>query len=689
MKIILAESAGFCYGVRRAVLSAERISKDDIGPIYCLGEIIHNTEVIDSLKQIGIKFVDSISEIKDNSNVIIRAHGESKDINDELIKKNVIINDATCPYVKKIQHLVDEKFMEGYKIIIIGDKNHPEVIGINGWCENSAVIVNSKEEAESLNDDLGKICVIAQTTITFEKWKLIVDILNKKYENILQFNTICNATSERQNEGINIAKTADIMFVIGDNESSNTQKLYEVCSKYCPNTYKINTAQDIPNINYSNVRVIGITAGASTPDWIIKEVKKVMDEINKNDVELSFEEALEQSMKKVQSGQVMKGTIFGYNNTEVFVDLGFKMDGIIPMEEFIEDPDFNPETSLKKGQEIDAYVVRVSDIDGITLSKRRVDAIKNIDIIEKYYREKTPIKAKITEIVKGGIIAYFGGVRIFIPGSQVSDRYVEDLGKYLSEEVEFLIIEFNKEKKKIVGSVKLMKNKEKSRLSIDFWANVEVGKTYQGKVKSFIDPGAFIDLGGVDGFAHISELSWEKGKHPSEVLNIGDTVEVRIKSIDKDNKKVALSYKKPEDNPLLAAYNKYNIDDVVKCTIKRILPFGLFAELEKGVEGFIHISQISDFRLSKPSDVVSVDQEVEAKIIEKDEKTKKINLSIKAINPINPAKKETEQTADSDDSEKIPTSHVEEMTVTLGDMINNEANKENLEVNNEGDQASE
>ncbi|HZK70026.1 MAG TPA: bifunctional 4-hydroxy-3-methylbut-2-enyl diphosphate reductase/30S ribosomal protein S1 [Clostridia bacterium] len=676
MKIVLAKSAGFCFGVEKAVLAAETIiSSKNNECIYCLGEIIHNDEVIDRLKQTGIKFVESISQIEDNSNVIIRAHGEGPDIYDELLKKNVIINDATCPYVKKIQHLVYDKHKEGYQIIIIGDMNHPEVIGINGWCENSAIIINSKEEAETVHDELSKICVIAQTTITFEKWKLIVDILNKKYENTLQFNTICNATAERQNEGIEIARSADIMFVIGGTESSNTQKLFEVCKRYCQKTYKISTAKDIPNIDFSSVRVIGITAGASTPDWIIKEVKKVMDEISKNDTELSFEEALEQSMKKVQSGQVTKGTIFGFNNSEVFVDLGFKTDGIIPMEEFVEDPDFNPETSLKKGQEVEVYVVRVSDIDGITLSKRKVDAIKNIDIIEKYYKEKTPVKAKITEIVKGGIIAYFGGVRIFIPGSQVSDHYVEDLGKYLSEELEFLIIEFNKEKKKIIGSVKMMKNREKSRLSNDFWANVEVGKTYQGKVKSFIDPGAFIDLGGVDGFAHISELTWEKDKRPADVLTIGDTVEVRIKSIDKDNKKVALRYKKLEDNPLLAAYNKYNIEDVVECTIKRILPFGLFVELEKGVEGFVHISQISDFRIAKPSDVVSVDQKVEAKIIEKYEKTKKINLSIKAVNPINPSKKETDAADTKEKEEIIPTSHVEEMTVTLGDMVNNEDNK--------------
>ncbi|NLM10269.1 MAG: bifunctional 4-hydroxy-3-methylbut-2-enyl diphosphate reductase/30S ribosomal protein S1 [Clostridiaceae bacterium] len=669
-KIILAKTAGFCFGVDNAVKLAFRTLIESPDNTYTLGEIIHNRQVLERLGNEGIKVIQSPSQLEGSEHVVIRAHGIGEDVYKELINRNAVIHDATCPYVKRIHNLVRQKYADRCTIIIVGDKNHPEVIGINGWCENKAYVVSSTEEVEALPDFPNCVCVFAQTTMKPEKYDEIYEFIKKKFAITMKFDTICSATEKRQREAREISGTVDMMIVIGGSNSSNTQKLYEICSENCPLTYKIETVAELPPLDIKNINTIGITAGASTPDWVIKEVIETMEEImNKQENEMSFKEAFEESeVNSLRAGEVVKGRIIGYNTSEVFVDLGYKADGTISMEEFLDDPDFDPEKDLKEGDEILAYIIKVNDGEGnVSLSKKRVDLILGMEEIEEAFNEKKPLEAVVKEVVNGGVVASYKGIRVFIPASQVSDRFVKDLNEFLNKKVKFEILEMSKNKRRVVGSCKSVLEKEKAEKLEEFWNNVEVGKEYTGTVKSLTNFGAFVDLGAVDGLVHISELSWKKINKPSEVLKVGQEVTVKILGFDKEKQKVSLGYKKPEDNPWYNIEQKYSVGDVVEGKIIRLVPFGAFVELEEGVEGLVHISQISNVHLAKPDEVLSVGQVVKMKVLEVNPELKKISLSIREVEPIDPERSSDDSAeAKQDDT---PTTHVEEMKTTIADII--------------------
>ena len=679
MKIILAKTAGFCFGVNNAVDIAYNLLRERKDNIYMLGSIIHNEQVVDDLKQKGMNEISSVSEAGNSGKIIIRAHGVSPDIYEESEARQLEIVDATCPYVNKIHTLVSEKHKQGYTIVIAGDKNHPEVKGINGWCENKAFIADNAEELEMFPCMDGPICLVAQTTITKEKFESIYDKLKEKCKNILKFDTICNATNSRQEEAAEIARISDMMLVIGSKRSSNTQKLFEICKKYCGKTYLIETYGDLPPINIQDTKTLGITAGASTPERIIKEVIEKMDELNKQENELSFEEAFESSIVTLRSGEVVKGKIIGYNNAEIFVDLSYKSDGIIPVGEYTDDPDFKPEANVKIGDEIEVFIVRVNDGEGnVMLSKKKVDSIKSIDVIEEAFENQTEVTGKVVEITNGGVVASVKGVRVFIPASQISERYVKDMTEYLRQTVTVKIIEFNKQRRKIIGSRRAILAHNRERNEGEFWGSIEVGKKYDGTVKNLMDFGAFVDIGGVDGLVHVSELSWSKVKHPSEVLKVGDKVQVTVLEFDKDKRRISLSMKNDDENPWFKVSEKYQVGDIVKGNVVRLVPFGVFVELEKGLDGLVHISQISNARIAKPGDVLKIGQEVEAKIVEVNVEAKKINLSIKDVNPIDPVGYAAEPVKEVEvkDSgieaaveEAIPTEHKENLVNTIADAL--------------------
>jgi len=671
LEIILAKTAGFCFGVDKAVRTVNQLIEQNTESLYTLGPIIHNEQVVNRLKDKGVNVIANPGDAQDKGTVVIRAHGVAPDVYKYIEECGLHMVDATCPYVRKIHELVEEKYKEGYQIVIVGDKDHPEVKGVNGWCNNTAYIVNTIEDAEKIDKSTDKICVVAQTTITREKWNDINDYLDKNFSNIVKYDTICNATGRRQEEAAQIARDVDAMIVVGSRSSSNTKKLYEVSKKYCTKTYMVETPGELPLEDIKNLKKIGVTAGASTPDWIIKEVIEKMSEFNTQENEMSFKEAFERSLVTLRSGEIVEGKIIGFNNTEVFIDMGYKSDGIIPMEEFTDDPDFNPEESLKIGDTVQVYILRVNDGEGnVLLSKKKVDALKAWDKIEEAYENKTPVRAKVVEVVNGGVIASTSGIRIFVPASQVSDRYVKDLNEFMRQVLNLRIIELNKQKRKVVGSQRVILEEEKEAKEKAIWENIEIGKKYTGTVKSFTDFGAFVDIGGVDGLVHVSELSWTKVKHPSEVLKIGQPVEVTVLDLDREKKRISLGYRKPEDNPWYNIEQKYKVGDVVKGNVARLVPFGAFVELEKGVDGLVHISQISNVRIAKPGDVLKVGQTVEAKVIEVNAEAKRISLSIKEVNPIDPVNK-TEEKAEAsgtEEAEEIPTEHVEDMTVTIGDL---------------------
>ena len=686
MKIILASTAGFCFGVNNAVKKAyDMLGKGE--KIYTLGPIIHNEQVVDDLKKKGVDVISDVSSVSVGSKVIIRAHGVTPKIYKELRTNNICIVDATCPYVKKIHNLVHEKHSEGFQIVIAGDREHPEVKGIDGWCGNTAFIANNPDDMDIFPKTEQKCCLVAQTTIRKEKFDGIYEKLKEKCKNVLKFDTICNATSNRQEETRKIAQESDMMLVIGSKNSSNTQKLYEISKNICEKTYLIETYGDLPPINIKEINTLGVTAGASTPERIIKEVIEKMDELNKQENEMSFEEAFESSIVTLRSGEIAKGKIIGYNNAEIFVDLGYKSDGIIPIGEYTDDPDFKPETSIKIGDEIEVFIVRVNDGEGnVMLSKKKVDSMKNIEEIEEAYKNKTPVTGKVIEITNGGIIASMKGVRVFIPASQISERYVKDLNEYMKQSVTVRIVEFNKQRRKIVGSRRIILAESRAQLSEQFWGSIEVGKKYDGVVKNLMDFGAFVDIGGVDGLVHVSEMSWIKIKHPSDILKINDKVQVTVLEFDADKKRISLTMKKDEENPWFKADEKFKVGDIVKGTVIRLVPFGAFIELEKGLDGLVHISQISNVRIAKPADVLEVGQEVEAKIVEFNIEAKKISLSIKELNPIDPPYAQTPENAakeetDTDaqpvaEKQEDPKEHKEELTNTIADAVGS-VNEEN------------
>ncbi|MBZ4645772.1 MAG: 4-hydroxy-3-methylbut-2-enyl diphosphate reductase [Clostridia bacterium] len=660
MEFIIAETAGFCFGVSRAIDTVYDNVKECKTKIYTLGPIIHNKQVVDDLHSKGVDAIDSIKDIKDEkSKVVVRTHGIAKEVYNELEINNIEYIDATCPYVRKIHKIVEKHYNDGYRIIIVGNREHPEVIGINGWCNNSAIIVDNVEDVKEKLKCTDKTCVVAQTTINREKWDDITRYIKSHCQEALIFDTICSATNLRQSEAEKIAKQVDIMLVIGGKHSSNTQKLAEICSRYCKDTYHIETFEELPqNLNLSDKK-IGITAGASTPAWIIKEVINKMTEkenLKTNDAEMSFAEAFEQSLITLNTGDIVKGTVIGVSNNEVYVDLGFKSDGIIHISELTDDPSVSPEDIVKVGDEIEVFVVRVDDGEGnVLLSKKKLDSIKGWEMIESSFNNKATVKGKVIEVVNGGIIALVNGIRVFVPASQVSDRYVSDLNGFLKQNVSLRIIDLNKKKKRAVGSVRAVIEEEKEKKAEEFWNNVEVGKRYSGVVKKLTDFGAFVDLGGVDGLIHISELSWSKIKHPSEVLKEGDVAEVYISELDKEKKRISLGFKKAEDNPWVIAKSKFNLGDVVKCKVVRLVPFGAFVELIPGVDGLIHISQIANKRIGKPADVLSIGQEVEAKIIEMDLDNQKISLSIRELLGTQdiPAEENTADKKEKDEEQRI------------------------------------
>jgi len=667
MDIVLAKSAGFCFGVSNAIKMLDCAIQEKSGTIYTLGEIIHNKQVIDYYTKKGVLVAYSVDDIQKGSSVVIRAHGVCPKVMEHLKKRGLSIFDATCPYVKKIQKLVSDKYKEGYKIIIFGNKDHPEVIGINGYCDNTAYIIANEKEANGLEINADKICVVSQTTQKKDCLEKVFNIFDKKFKNVEKFDTICSATSKRQEEAKSIAKNVDLMFVVGGVTSSNTQKLCEVASRYCKNTLKIEVASEINMQDLEKTKKIGVTAGASTPDWVIKEVLTKMAELENE--ELDFKTLFEQSLVTLHTGDVVDGTIIGFNEKEAYVDLGYKSDGVIPKAQFSLDPDFRFEGNVKVGDKVKVFVINVSDREGtVLLSKVRVEQGDVKEKLKEYFNNKAVFSVKVVEAVKGGVIALFNGIKIFIPGSQLSDKYVENLESYVKKMVEVRITELDEAKGRIVASAKQVLKEIKDKQLANFWNGIEVGKRIKGVVKNITDYGVFVDVGPVDGLVHISELSWDKIKKPTDVVKEGQELEVEVLDFDREKNKLSLTHKKCLENPWDKFLEKYKEGDIITCKIVRFTGFGAFAEIEKGIDGLIHISEISDYRLSSPKEALKLSQEVRVKILKIGD-DKKISLSIKAVEPINPREK-VEEAKLKEQEEKLETEHKEELKNTIADNIN-------------------
>lgn len=651
LDIFVAKSAGFCFGVNRAVTAVSGLLKRD-KKVCTLGEIIHNPQIVKQFEKSGVRIVSSPSEVSDGETLVVRSHGVAQEVYRQIEKMGISCYDATCPFVAKIHQIVSGYSGPDQVILIAGDSGHPEVRGIAGHCFIPYFIFKTAQELEDIIHNVPDITqksfvLIAQTTFNTKEWGKCVENAKKLCTNLTVFDTICNATSKRQSEALALSQKVDLMIVVGGRHSSNTAKLKEICEPYCK-TVLVESADELDSFDFGDARIFGITAGASTPACIIKEVHFKMSEmVNKNldDENFSFEEALEQSLKRTYTGQRVTGIVTSVAPNEIQVDIGTKHAGFVPLDELTEDTTAKAEDLVKKGDQLELMVLKVNDQEGtVTLSKKKLDAVAGFEAVEKACEDGSVLTGTVVEVIKGGVLAVTNNVRVFIPASQATARREDDLSSLLRKTVEFKILEVNNNRKRAVGSIRAVLNEKRREQQEKFWAEVEVGKTYKGEVKSLTSYGAFVDLGGVDGMVHISELSWGKIKHPSEVVKVGDIVEVYVKDIDAENKKISLGYKKSEDNPWEVIKGKYSPGDVCKVKIVSLTAFGAFAEVIPGIDGLIHISQISDKRINKPSDALSVGQEVDVKITDIDYENKRVSLSVKAL--LEPAEAPAEETAE-------------------------------------------
>ena len=637
MRVIQAESAGFCYGVERAVKLAEETAQR-LGGCVMLGSIIHNAHVVRDLETMGGRCVNSVEDIRPGDTVIIRSHGERKEVFERLAQLGVQCVDATCPNVRRIQQLVAKADEEGRIPVIIGEEHHPEVIGVASWSKRSLIFETPEKLQKWLDsapeNHLLPITAMAQTTCVRSLWETSSKILKKECTNAELFDTICNATQRRQSEAAQLAAMVDVMVVVGDRKSANTQHLTEICSERCPRVYQIEGASELEPNFLKGCSVAGLTAGASTPASIIKEVNETMSEEIKNTeaMEESFEELLEKSFKTLNTGEKVTGIVTAIGPTEVQVDLGCKQAGYIAIDELSADPNVKPEDVVKVGDEIETYIIRVNDVEGYAmLSKKRLDAVKVWDDIAEACENKTTLEGKVTEENKGGIVVNVKGVRVFVPASQSGQPRGAELSEMIGQTVSLRITEVNRARRRVVGSIRAVQYEARQAAQAEIWNNIEVGKHYNGVVKSMTSYGVFVDIGGVDGMVHISELSWSRIKNPAEIVSVGDPLDVYVISFDPEKRKISLGVKDHSCNPWDKFMETYKVGDVANVRIVKLMAFGAFAEVVPGVDGLIHISQIADHRIEKPGDVLSEGQMVDAKITAIDEEKQKISLSIRAL----------------------------------------------------------
>lgn len=632
-EIIVAKTAGFCFGVARAVEQVESLLEKN-EKVCTLGPLIHNPVFVSELEDRGARVISCLDEVKEDEMLVIRSHGISRTVFNEIIYRKLRYSDLTCPFVSKIHKIVSNTNCECDIIIVIGDKDHPEVIGIVGHSNAKAYVLRGEKEVRELflgNDFSDKnIILVSQTTFNISEWNCCVAAAKELHNNVKIFDTVCRATCDRQTEADKLASECDLMIVIGGKNSSNTTKLFQICSEKTK-TFHIETASEIPWQEVKNAKRVGVTAGASTPGCIIKEVLTNMSEVMENNSivgeELDFAAALEDSLKPVHNGDIVKGVVVGLNPTEVQIDIGTKHAGYVAISEF---GDELPAV----GDEVNLVVFRINDVEGtVGLSKRRYDAMKGWKDIVEANESGAVLEGKIDSAISAGVMVMVNGTKVFVPASLCSTYRVEDLSTLVGNVVRLKVIDVDNRRRRAVGSVRAVEREERKAAAEQLWSTIEVGNTYTGKVKSMTTYGAFVDIGGADGMIHVSELSWSKISRPEKVLSIGQEIEVFVKAVDTENKKISLGYRKDEDNPWKIFTDKYSVGDVAEVQIVSLVAFGAFAQIIPGIDGLIHISQLSNSRVEKVADAVKVGDKVEAKIIEIDTERSRVSLSIRALLP--------------------------------------------------------
>ncbi|MDD7305944.1 MAG: bifunctional 4-hydroxy-3-methylbut-2-enyl diphosphate reductase/30S ribosomal protein S1 [Peptoniphilaceae bacterium] len=639
MKVIVAENSGFCGGVRRSVELAEKAIENN-DKVYCLGEIVHNPSQVKILEEMGMVTIDkdALERIHD-STVVIRAHGIDQKTKDQIVRNNNQLIDATCPVLINIYKKIQEKEKEGYKIIIVGDKNHPEIKAMASYIKNGIIIVDESEAKNITNQS--KLYVVSQTTNRIDFFENIAHELEKKNDDVVIENTICKATKIRQDSCQSLSKQVDCMVVVGGFNSSNTNKLYQIAQKNCNNVLRIETVKDLPLQKLTNFNIIGVIAGASTPDLVIEEVVSRMEDLTNEE----FMNSIEDSMKKIYPRDVVKGTIIDVKDDEVFVDIQYRFDGIVKLDEMTEEEASNPKEHFNVGDEVDVYVIKLDDGEGnVSLSTRRVEGVKNWKVLIEKFENEESVEGEITGFNKGGLTAKVLGINGFIPASHIATYFVKNFKKFVGETWELKIISIDERKNRLV----LSRKEILESLLDEQWEGLEEGQVVTGKVARLTDFGAFIEIGNLDGLLHVSDISWNRVEHPSDVLNVGDEIEVKILKLNKERNRISLGRKQLLDKPFDSFTKEHAVGDVVKGKVVNLLDFGAFVEVSQGVEGLVHVSEISWEHVEKPSDELNVGDEIDVKIISIDKDEEKIGLSIKALTeqPERPERKVRKQNND-------------------------------------------
>lgn len=650
--IVRAENSGFCFGVRQAIeKTEEQAAKNKDGRrIYTCGPLIHNRLVTDELQSKGVNILTDLSQASPEDILIVRSHGESKDFWDRAEAMGLNVVDATCPFVSRIHGLVSKASGEGYNIVIVGDENHPEVQGIKGWCRDGAVILDSAEKAEGVVYD--NLFIVCQTTIKKELLDSVVEVFNRRNKTFTVQNTICSATEKRQRDCHNLAKECDAMVIIGGNNSSNTQKLYEISKKLCRNTFFVEKIEDLPLRELAKCNKIGVAAGASTPECVIKEVIATMSEniTEKNEMNMmDLMDDIEKSLRLPRVGEIVNGKVHQVTDKEVIVNMGCKKDGVIPKEEVTLEGDQKLTDLFKDGDEIQAKVIKTDDGDGvILLSKKKLEANEHWNEINEAYENGTVLNVKVVRQVNGGVIAAYKEVTGFIPMSQLADKFVENAEEFIGQDMDIKVTRVDLKRNRAVFSHKIVLNEEKQRKLAEIWSGLNVDDVVEGVVMRFTDYGAFVDLGGIDGLLHISEISWGKLKHPKEVLQIGDRVKVKILSMNEEKGKISLGLKQTTPEPWSVIHDNYEVGQVVGGKVVQIKEYGAFIELEPGLDGLVHISEVANKRVTDIAEELEVGQAVEARILDIDTERKRISLSLKQ------AMQETEEEPQEEAEEYYP-----------------------------------
>ncbi|NLB32263.1 MAG: bifunctional 4-hydroxy-3-methylbut-2-enyl diphosphate reductase/30S ribosomal protein S1 [Tissierellia bacterium] len=670
MKIIVSEYNGFCGGVKAAVVKADKILSED-KKLYSYGEIIHNRDVVEKLKSKGMAVVDELPDDND-AKLLIRSHGVGKDIYDKINERNIDLVDATCVKVKKIHKIVEEFKNNGYNIIVVGDENHPEVQGIVGWCNNEAEVIKNSEDLIKIIDFSKKYCLVCQTTFNSNIFKEILNTIEtNSYSNILVHNTICDATRKRQEACINLASKCDVMLIVGGKNSSNTKKLYELSKELCPNTFLIENYKEIPYNYIDKNTIVGVSAGASAPDWIIEEVISMLENLNNNMNEMNEQveqvehadqveqvEQVEQQVEQVEpveqvektdsmhellenyggvsyirTGERVKGTVIYVRPDAVSVNINYKADGMITRDEYSIAEVSDLTQIVKEGDEIEAIVVRISDQDGnVVLSRKPLEEQKVWEELEKMRVEGAIVDTQIIEASQYGIYGKLKGIKGFIPRNQISiDRNV-DPSEYVGKSLKVKILETKNKKgrRQLVLTSRAVEKMEKEARDAEVWETIKEGEVYEGLVKNLQDYGAFVEINGIDGLLHINEIAWTRIKHPSEVLKAGDKIDVKVKSVDKENKRLSLSYKATIKSPWAKFLDKYQKGDTVTGLVTRIVDFGAFVKVDE-IECLLHIKDLDWARTEKVTDVLQEGQEVTAKILSVTRKDRKVSLGLKQL----------------------------------------------------------